>query len=34
MGILQALSIPESMNFRATPFKVGTNGVYEVRMLL
>ena len=34
MGILQALSIPESMNLRATLSKVGTDGVYEVRMLL
>jgi hypothetical protein len=34
MGTLQALSIPEPMNLRATLFKVGTNGVYEVRMLL
>ncbi len=34
MGILQVLSIPESMHLRATLFKVGTNGVYEVRLLL
>ena len=34
MGTLQAISTPESMNLRATLFKVGTNGVYEVRMLL
>ncbi len=34
MGILQVLNIPESMHLRATLFKVGTNGAYEVRMLL
>jgi hypothetical protein len=34
MGTLQALSIPESVSLRAALFKVGTNSVYEVRMLL